>query len=119
MVNMFEVWKRIYPFSRADRTDSSNVAADVRRRIAMGNLVPPPHVGSYGLFLACLYRPWILGGRLPSLWAVLLVLLARPANAAEQNAAELRLGYFPNITHAQALYARATGEFERQTGARI
>lgn len=33
--------------------------------------------------------------------------------------AELRLGYFPNITHAQALYGKATGDFDRQVGARI
>ena len=32
-------------------------------------------------------------------------------SAADREAKELRLGYFPNITHAQALYARATGEF--------
>src|SRR5215510_14518114 len=32
---------------------------------------------------------------------------------------ELRLGYFPNLTHAQALYARATGESEKKTGAQI
>ena len=39
--------------------------------------------------------------------------------AAQREAKELRLGYFPNITHAQALYARATGEFEQKTGVRI
>ena len=39
--------------------------------------------------------------------------------AAQGEANELRLGYFPNITHAQALYARATGEFERKIGVRI
>ena len=39
--------------------------------------------------------------------------------AAQPEAGELRLGYFPNITQAQALYARATGEFERRVGARI
>ena len=39
--------------------------------------------------------------------------------SAEENLADLRLGYFPNITHAQALYARATGEFERKLGVRI
>src|SRR5438093_4074372 len=38
---------------------------------------------------------------------------------AETGAERLRLGYFPNITHAQALYARATGEFEKATGIRI
>jgi NitT/TauT family transport system substrate-binding protein len=35
-------------------------------------------------------------------------------SAADREAKELRLGYFPNITHAQALYARATGEFEKK-----
>ncbi len=39
--------------------------------------------------------------------------------AAQPEAGELRLGYFPNITQAQALYGRATGEFERRVGARI
>lgn len=38
------------------------------------------------------------------------------AQAATQ---PLRLGYFPNITHAQALYARATGEFEKAIGVPI
>jgi len=40
-------------------------------------------------------------------------------SAADREAKELRLGYFPNITHAQALYARATGEFEKKTGVQI
>src|SRR5258708_2716748 len=31
----------------------------------------------------------------------------------------LRLGHFPNITHGQALYARATGEFEKGLGIKI
>jgi NitT/TauT family transport system substrate-binding protein len=31
----------------------------------------------------------------------------------------LRLGYFPNISHAQALYARATGDFEKAIGVPI
>src|SRR5262245_31325311 len=31
----------------------------------------------------------------------------------------LRLGYFPNITHAQALYAEATGQFEKAIGTHI
>lgn len=31
-------------------------------------------------------------------------------------AKELRLGHFPNITHGQALYARATGEFDKKLG---
>jgi NitT/TauT family transport system substrate-binding protein len=40
-----------------------------------------------------------------------LLMAAWPAGAADQAAQELRLGYFPNLTHAQALYARATGAF--------
>lgn len=34
-------------------------------------------------------------------------------------AQQLRLGHLPNITHAQALYARAGGQFEKKTGAVI
>src|SRR5438034_5159453 len=47
------------------------------------------------------------------------IISASSVAVADQETAELRLGYFPNITHAQALYARATGDFERKTGARI
>ncbi len=57
---------------------------------------------------------------LPRRLALLLVfLLINHALAAEHAAKELRLGYFPNITHAQALYARATGEFEQKVGVPI
>lgn len=37
------------------------------------------------------------------------------ANAAEP----LRVGFFPNITHAQALVGKATGLFEKKTGSKI
>ena len=41
-------------------------------------------------------------------------------SAAKENApADLRLGFFPNITHSQALYARGTGIFEKETGLKI
>jgi NitT/TauT family transport system substrate-binding protein len=40
-----------------------------------------------------------------------------PAVAGE--ARELRLGHFPNITHAQSIYARATGQFEQKLGVPI
>ena len=50
---------------------------------------------------------------------LLAILQMGHAPAAQREAEELRLGYFPNITHAQALYARATGEFERKLGVRI
>src|SRR6266536_2332030 len=51
---------------------------------------------------------------------LLLILLWAPGgSAADEKARKLRLGYFPNITHAQALYGRATGQFERKVGVRI
>jgi NitT/TauT family transport system substrate-binding protein len=34
-------------------------------------------------------------------------------------ATEIRIGNFPNITHGQAVYARANGEFEKKTGVPI
>jgi len=40
-----------------------------------------------------------------------------PIEAGESRS--LRLGYFPNLTHAQALYAKAGGQFEKQLGATI
>ena len=49
---------------------------------------------------------------------LLVILLTGRAGAAEQEGKQLRLGYFPNLTHAQALYARATGAFGK-VGARI
>ena len=45
--------------------------------------------------------------------------LVAHVHATPDEAKELRLGYFPNITHAQALYARASGEFEQKIGVRI
>jgi NitT/TauT family transport system substrate-binding protein len=56
----------------------------------------------------------------PARLALLLVpFLVEPGFGAQREANVLRLGYFPNITHAQALYARATGEFEARIGVRI
>ena len=46
--------------------------------------------------------------------ALCIAIGGRPAVADE--ARELRLGHFPNITHAQAIYARATGQFEQKLG---
>ena len=45
---------------------------------------------------------------------LLVILLAGAAASAEQEGKQVRLGYFPNLTHAQALYARATGAFAKQ-----
>ncbi len=50
------------------------------------------------------------------IWAALYYLVFTICGA-ESNSA--RIGYFPNITHAQALYAKATGEFEKQTGSKL
>jgi NitT/TauT family transport system substrate-binding protein len=63
-------------------------------------------------------RSWMTAARrmMPWLW---IIILALRVSGVEGDAIELRLGYFPNLTHAQALYARATGEFEKKTGVRI
>jgi len=50
---------------------------------------------------------------------VLAFLPITHALGAQREANELRLGYFPNITHAQALYARATDAFEKKIGVHI
>jgi NitT/TauT family transport system substrate-binding protein len=36
-----------------------------------------------------------------------------------QESRQVRLGHFPNLTHAQAVYARATGSFEKTAGVSI
>ncbi len=50
--------------------------------------------------------------------AVALALLgtACGGRGAVARGARLRLGHFPNVTHAQALHARATGAFDRALG---
>src|SRR4030095_16091791 len=48
-------------------------------------------------------------------WSLMCPLGTSSAAEAQQ----LRLGHFPNITHAQALYARAGGEFEKKVGVPI
>jgi NitT/TauT family transport system substrate-binding protein len=45
-----------------------------------------------------------------------VLLLAASAAAAQQKPIVLRVGYFPNITHAQALVGRAGGQFEKALG---
>src|SRR5207247_552507 len=54
-------------------------------------------------------------------WFLLLWIFWRvpDGSAAEAEARELRLGYFPNLTHAQALYVRASSKFESQIGVRV
>jgi len=56
-------------------------------------------------------RSWL--GVLPA--ALLLPPALSIAGLAEElKPKELRLGYFPNITHAQVLYGRATGQFGKE-----
>src|SRR5712675_874608 len=47
------------------------------------------------------------------------VLMAACALHAQQKPTVLRVGYFPNITHAQALVGRANGQFEKSLGAGV
>src|SRR5258705_10653434 len=46
-------------------------------------------------------------------------LIAASALHAQQKPTVLRVGYFPNITHAQALVGRANGQFEKSLGAGV
>jgi sulfonate transport system substrate-binding protein len=45
--------------------------------------------------------------------------IAACASHAQQKPTVLRVGYFPNITHAQALVGRANGQFEKALGAGV
>src|SRR4051812_2808134 len=59
-------------------------------------------------------------GGFDALFQCLAALLLLPAFAfAAEQAKLLRLRHFPNLTHAQALYARATGELEKKIGVPI
>jgi len=42
-----------------------------------------------------------------------LLILAASATRAQQKPTVIRVGYFPNMTHAQALVGRANGQFEK------
>src|ERR1700730_10713206 len=48
-----------------------------------------------------------------------ILLLAACASHAQRKPTVLRVGYFPNITHAQALVGRANGQFEKALGAGV
>ena len=37
-------------------------------------------------------------------------------SASAETATEIRIGQFPNVTHAQALMARASGDYEKALG---
>jgi NitT/TauT family transport system substrate-binding protein len=46
----------------------------------------------------------------------LILLMTASASGAPQKPTIIRVGYFPNITHAQALVGRANGQFEKALG---
>jgi NitT/TauT family transport system substrate-binding protein len=46
-------------------------------------------------------------------------MLVAPFAAAQQKPTVIRVGYFPNMTHAQALVGRANGQFEKELGAGV
>ena len=48
-----------------------------------------------------------------------ILLLTACAPGAQQKPTVLRVGYFPNVTHAQALVGRANGQFEKALGAGV
>jgi NitT/TauT family transport system substrate-binding protein len=51
--------------------------------------------------------------------ATIILSIAASALHAQQKPTILRVGYFPNITHAQALVGRANGQFEKSLGANV
>lgn len=50
------------------------------------------------------------------LWAAALLFLVSVSARAQQKPLVIRVGYFPNMTHAQALIGRAGGQFEKALG---
>jgi NitT/TauT family transport system substrate-binding protein len=52
----------------------------------------------------------------PTFGVLLLVSLFASVIHAQQKPTVIRVGYFPNITHAQALVGRANGQFEKALG---
>ena len=57
--------------------------------------------------------------RLVATWLAAALALACGRGDPSGRGGALRLGHFPNVTHAQALYGRATGSFERGVGVPI
>ena len=58
----------------------------------------------------------------PRVWRLLALgglWFCGPGSSFAEDIKQLRIGHFPNLTHAQALYARATGQFEKAVGVPI
>ncbi len=62
-----------------------------------------------------LFRKWIAKSWLSGMGMAVLF-AAMSAAGAQQKPILLRVGYFPNITHAQALVGRANGQFDKAVG---
>jgi NitT/TauT family transport system substrate-binding protein len=56
---------------------------------------------------------------LPAILALIVALTMAPGIAAQQKPVVVRVGYFTNITHAQALVGRAEGQFEKALGSGV
>src|SRR5437660_554188 len=52
-------------------------------------------------------------------FALVLLFVWPVSETSADQARQIRIGHFPNLTHAQAVYARATGQFEKATGTPI
>ncbi|HYE30298.1 MAG TPA: ABC transporter substrate-binding protein [Methylomirabilota bacterium] len=50
---------------------------------------------------------------------VAAVILCATATTYGADGQQIRVGFFPNITHAQALYGKANGAFDKATGAKV
>jgi NitT/TauT family transport system substrate-binding protein len=57
-----------------------------------------------------------LGNTWPTSIVLGILFFVAPFTGAQQKPLILRVGYFPNITHAQALVGRAGGQFEKAVG---
>lgn len=54
--------------------------------------------------------------RLVAAWLAAGLVVACSRSDPSRQGGALRLGHFPNVTHAQALYGRATGSYEKTVG---
>jgi NitT/TauT family transport system substrate-binding protein len=88
------------------RSECQNKIANGATRFKFHRRPPPKEVFSLRFQTGRRIR-W----RIPLL--VCLLCFAVSARGVDEKLVPLRLGFFPNITHAQALYARATGLFEK------
>jgi NitT/TauT family transport system substrate-binding protein len=63
-----------------------------------------------------LFSTWSNGLQLRSVLTILFLLVAAGRASAQSASVAVRAGYFPNVTHSQALVGRAQGRFEKALG---